>query len=284
VTALVFSIHNIGQLNDLLGVPLRFLPSGASTNAVTITINLDGGGTLGPTALKRVTTNLGLQALSNGELQSGVITEITYDGTEFVITSPIDMTPIGNSVEVRGSTAPAGTLIEDGSCYSQTQYAALFVAVSTTYNAGAPSACSGGQFAVPYSNGTMFLAKDNQGANTANRVTSAGSGCVGTTLANLCGGQNQALTPSQIPGINSTGPGLSATLTGNATSINQLGLNVGAGSTGTYVPSSTGGSSSPLPVTVSGTTASQGVSSVNTGGQAHPILNPLLIGLRAIKY
>jgi microcystin-dependent protein len=266
------SVHNIAALGDVLGTSLRFLPASTNTGPTTITINLDGGGTLGPVTVDRPTSNLGLQGTSGNDFIAGQIAEVMYDGTVFEIKHSIDMTPIGKTVEFRGTTAPAGSLVEDGSCYSQTTYVALFSVIGTTYNAGAPVGCSGGQFAVPYSNGTAFNAIDTQGAHTASRITSATCSTPGTVGA-LCGGQTQTLTLAQLPtGITGTTGAISPSV-------------VGWG--GTYLGVNSGGSGAFAFNTGSGSTTqytSFPFTSNNTSGTAHPILNTTLLGIRAIKY
>jgi hypothetical protein len=125
-TALTLNIHNVVALNDLLGVPVRFLPSGINpigTPPVTLVVNIDTGGTLPTTNIVRPTSNVGIQPLAGGELQTGQMAEVTYDGVNgFVITSPIDMTPVGHSIDLRQTSgvAPAGYVIEDGTCYTRT--------------------------------------------------------------------------------------------------------------------------------------------------------------------
>jgi hypothetical protein len=280
--AQTLNIHNVVALNDLLGVPIRFLPGNTNTNttpaALTLTINLDGGGTIGPVTVNRKTPNLGLQACSGAEFQSGILTEVTYDGTVFEINTPIDYTPVGKSIELRQSslTAPPGYLIEDGTCYSRTGYPALFSSVGTTYNAGAPSACSGSQFAAPFSNGTAFVALDNQGANTANKITNAGSGCTFTSVGAFCGNQNGNILQTHLPNI-----GLPVSDPGH-THVLQIFFNTESNGTGTNFGFFTNsGSSSPLTTN----TATTGIT-VRTGGSntPFPILQPIQGGLRAIKY
>jgi microcystin-dependent protein len=289
--ALAFTVHNVSSLNDLIGVPLKFIPASASTGPVTVTLNIDGGGSLGPVVLDRP-SSVGLAGLSNGELQSGLFAEITYDGTRFVITSSVDMTPIGHSVEFRGTVAPVGTLVEDGSCYSQTQYAALFAVIGTTYNSGAPVACTAGNFAVPDSRGSLFAATDNQGNNgSAGRFTNA-SGCSGTVFANRCGASSIQINAGNVPtiiGVNTNNPQYSVGVsgsTGNITTAIQDGS------------STTGGGVFPFNLfnqsTTSATVSASGVvtvgsstiafQSTNTSGSAFGVLNPMTLGLRAIKY
>lgn len=84
--ALTVSIHNVVALNDLLGVPIRLIANGVNTTSATLTINLDGGGSLTPTVIKKSGAGA-LVTLSGCELKTGQESTLIYDGTEFVITS-----------------------------------------------------------------------------------------------------------------------------------------------------------------------------------------------------
>jgi Phage Tail Collar Domain len=268
-------IHNVSALGDLLGVPIRFIAGNTNTNSATttITINLDSGGALGPVTVNRPTSNIGLQILSGGEFQSGVMTEIVYDGTVFEIRAPVDYTPVGHTMDLRQSslTAPLGYLLEDGSCYSRTTYAPLFSVIGTTYNAGAPSPCSGSQFAVPYSNGTVFVPLDNQGANTASRITNAISGCSATSVGVLCGNQASNILQTNLPNI-----ALPVTDPGHSHTAVRAG---GAALAGGSAPAVALNADSSTSTNTTGVT-------VRTGGSNTPlaVIQPLMIGLRAIKF
>jgi microcystin-dependent protein len=264
--AQTIAINNVLSLNDVLGVPLRYVPAADNTGPATIAIN-----GLTATAVRRP-SNIGLVALSGGELQAGVTMTVMYNGATIEIQGPVDMTPIGKSVEFRQSVTPRGTLIEDGSCVSRTTYAPLFSAIGTNYGA-----CDGTTtFGLPFSNGRSFVALDNQGAATANVVTSAGSGCTATAVG-VCGSQNATLTLTQLPtGITSSGAVVNAGgLNLPAVSGSILTVTVNSGSS-TVVPAS--------PNTWVNASLSASVTSNNTSGAAHPILNPISLGRRAIKY
>jgi microcystin-dependent protein len=173
------------------GIPISFLAGATNTGPTTINIS-----SIGAVAIQRQ-SSIGPTALSGGEITIGELVTVMYTGTVYLITSYVDTTPIGGTVQYRGSATPRGTLIEDGSCVSRTTYAPLFSVVGTTYGA-----CDGTTtFAVPDSRGTGFWALDNQGANgAANRVTTVGSGCNATTVG-LCGAQNVILTRPNLPNV-----------------------------------------------------------------------------------
>lgn len=86
--------------------------------------------------------------------------------------------PAGISLPYRGGTVPAGALLEYGQNVSRTTYAALFVAIGTTYGSGDGSTT----FTLPDSRGRVDVGKDNMGGSAANRITSGNSGITGTTL------------------------------------------------------------------------------------------------------
>jgi microcystin-dependent protein len=246
---------------NTIGVQFRFIPGFTNTGPATIAVS-----GLAPVAILRP-SSIGPVALSGQELWAGEPTSIEYNGSNYVLTSNSDITPIGKVVQFRGSTAPRGTLIEDGSCVSQTTYAPLFSVIGTSYGT-----CSAGLFALPDSRGSIFAALDTQGANgAANRLTNAGSGCTATSVAFRCGAQNQTLTASQIPTITASGSsGATAFLGGTSTA----GGLPGSGGSGVGVQSS-GAFLSAVSVTTT---------SNNTGGLAHPIVPPVLGGISAIKY
>jgi microcystin-dependent protein len=249
---LTVALSNAQSLSDLLGVPFRFIPAGDNTGPATIAVN-----GLTATAVRRQ-TSIGLQPLSSGELQGGVVTTVMYDGTYIEILSPTDPTPIGKTVQFRGSTAPRGTLIEDGSCVSQATYAALYSVIGTAYGSG----CGGGQFALPDSRGAVFAALDNQGSQgAASRLTSAGSGCAATGLTpTICGGQNVTLAANQIPSLTLNAIPNVLTYTGSV-------FDQGSGAS---IPSYNTGSITP--------------SYTNSSQQTVRTLQPTSLGLRAIKF
>lgn len=261
-----YSVHKTG-------VVLRFIPG--FTNTGPAQINING---LGLATLQRP-SSLGLVAFSGGEFFAGEPTCIMFNGSVYVLSCNADMTPIGKTIEFRGSSAPRGSLIEDGSCVSQTTYAALFSVIGTAYGS-----CSVGLFKLPFSNGTAFVANDNQGANgAANRITSGGSGCAATAVGTLCGSQNHQLTPAELPNI-TTPLSVSAGANGSAISTNAtLGLIQVSTGSGNIVPTVAVGQQFFSNSTLTGTGTSSNTSGSGLGN-AHATLPPILTGIRAIKY
>lgn len=251
------------------GVVLRFVPGGTNTGPMTINVSA-----LGAVSVSRP-SSIGVTGLSGGEVQSGELTCVVYNGSTYQLGCNVDMTPIGRTVEYRGSAVPRGALIEDGTAISRTTYASLFSVIGTTYGAGDGSTT----FNLPDSRGAMFAALDNQGANgAANRITNAGSGCTATAVG-LCGSQNQTFARNNLPNAN-----ISMTMVdpGHAHGINNAiqytGAAAGGGGTlaGVSLITSTGSN-------VTGVTAS-----FNLNGNVSQVpvttLPPVSLGRRAIKY
>lgn len=163
---------------------------------------------------------------------------------------------------------PAG-----GQCISTATYAAYWGALGSP----ASGACPGGQFAILDMRGRAPVGLDNIAGTPAGRLTNSGTGC-GTAMTSMgasCsnGLQSQTLSLAQIPaGITSAGAALAVS---GATTVNLLyngntAQNLQAGTNGF------GWSNSPTVGTaaLSGTTAAQSVTSNNTGGGAHPTIDP----------
>ena len=121
--AIVVSIPDVASLSDLLGVPVRFVPSSTNTGSMTVAV----GGTAA-TALKKTSSN-GVIPLTGGEITSGVLSVIIYDGTQFVLTTyaaPIAPLPIQTNttwfVSPSGSDTNNSCLVSSSPCQT-IQYA-----------------------------------------------------------------------------------------------------------------------------------------------------------------
>lgn len=280
-TTVTLALNNVSSLNDIVGVNISFNPAANSIGPVSIIVT-GSAGTAASTALQRP-SSLGLVALSLNELWAGETTSVKYNGSVFVLTSNVDMSPIGKAVEFRGSAAPRGALIEDGSCVSQTQYAALYSVISTTYGT-----CSGSNFKLPFSNGTAFVAFDAQGANgAANRITTAS--CAAPNSPTLCGTETKTLSLAQLPTgitVGNASQAFTAALPGyvpyGGPSSTAIVISNGTGLSYT-VPVNNGGGTWQYATSLSWSQSISATSN-NTSGSAHSVLNPVLPGIRAIKY
>ena len=233
-SAITMTIQSVRQLSDLLAVPIRFIPPNSSVAGGT-TINVTGsnGTQFGAVGVVRASGG-GLVVIAGGDLSNTVMAEVIYDGTYFELQNPAAGTDQVGTEEtfMAGTTVPAGFLIENGSCISQTTYSALYAYfVSNIWATQAGASCSAGNFALPLANGSTAVAYDQQGGVTAGKLTNAGSGCAATAVAVGCGSQNVTIARSGLPNT-------SITLSGSQTITNVISLNnpaqalVGGGSAG----------------------------------------------------
>lgn len=262
--AQTISIPNFNYATNMAGVKLTFTPGFTNTGPATLTINSSGA-----VALVRP-SSIGNVAFSGGELMAGEVTCAIFTGSVWQLACNVDMTPIGRTVEYRGSAVPRGTLVEDGSCVSQTTYAALFSVISTNYGS-----CSAGLFALPDSRGTSFVALDGQGTNgNAGRITTAS--CATPNAVGLCGHETSSITliTSNLPPYTPSGSILSGGVQG-------LGVPSGAG--GATVSTGTG-----IGIYTNSAFNNLSFSGTAQGGTSTPIVTPVLqpssFGRRAIKY
>jgi len=208
------------------GMSVRFLPAAVNTTAATININ-----GLGVKNIYRGTAPIGAF-----DLKAGHIYTLIYDGTQFQLFGPPNMTGIMGDTAL--DVAPAGAVLCSGRTIGNASSGAteranadteaLFYLLWTYYDntilplqdsSGNPvsrGSSAAADFAanrrlpLPDLRGRMTVGRDNMGGSAANRVTTAGSGIDGTTLGASGGAQSVTLTVAQIPSHNHGGT------TGNA--------------------------------------------------------------------
>ncbi len=119
----------------------------------------------------------------------------TLDSTalDWVLTS----TPIASMLDYSGldTKVPAGWLLCDGQELSETTYATLFDAISTTYNTGGEA---GGNFRVPDARGRVSAGKDDMGGASANRLTDQTGGLNGDTLGDTGGEEVHTILEAEL--------------------------------------------------------------------------------------
>jgi microcystin-dependent protein len=267
----VTSYEVFDTLAHLSGQMIAFTPH--TTNAATVTLNVDS---LGPKPL-RTSPNTELLA---GVLIQGTPYVATYNNSDgaFYLQgfygNPYNIPLGGGGVPFFLPTAPNSSFVFPfGQAISRATYAALFAAMGTTYGSGDGSTT----FNIPDLRGRVPAGKDDMGGSTASRITNSGSGIVGTTLGAVGGGESQTLTLGQLPGgITSANAVQSITVPFNhmpiANDFGTIGVNGGGANT---IPASNSGA-----IAFSGfLTGSNSITvmSNNTGGGAHPIVQPTIV-------
>lgn len=161
-----------------------------STNTNTLT------STLAVSGLATKTIQRGGAILGAGDIISGQIYVVEYDGTNFQLLTPVNTTPAGVIQMYVGATAPTGWLLCDGTSYLNATYPSLFAVISTTYGSA---------------DGTHFNVPDMRGRVPVGVGTGTGGGAAGTGLptggsaltavvrAGWKGEETHTLTTTEIP-------------------------------------------------------------------------------------
>lgn len=112
---------------NLVGLPITFLAGFTNTGAATLNIN-----GLGAVAIKKGGMGYSITDLTNGDIMSGQMVTVVYDGTYFQLIGGVG-TPIGTILPFPIGTVPDGYLECDGSSLLRSSYASLFGLIGTTY-------------------------------------------------------------------------------------------------------------------------------------------------------
>lgn len=254
----------------VVGKKVTFIAGFSNTDAMTLNVN----GTGAKNVFRR--TQLGASLTVGGEIVSAQQVEVTYDGTEYQLTSTPPVL-VGEVRDYAGPLpAPAGWLAPDGSAVSRSTYVLLFTVIGTNFGVGDGSTT----FNLPDLRGRAPFAPDNMGtpAGAANRLTNAGSSCT-ATLGTGCGAENRTVAQANLPNVTLTttitDPGHTHTSPNtNVINNNAGGLTIGAGNPYGVVA-----------VTVnSATTGITASTSLGGSGTALATTPPLQIVNKIIKY
>lgn len=120
--------------------------------------------------------------------------------------------PSGSISPFAGATEPDGWLFMYGQAVSRVNYAALFLAIGTTYGAGDGSTT----FNLPDARGRVLFGKDNMGGTPANRATTGGSGLNGAALGAAGGSEAVTLNTTTMPSHDHVLPASTGINTGNS--------------------------------------------------------------------
>lgn len=233
------------------------------TNGGACTLNVDG---LGAKPLRSAS---GIELPAGTLIQNTPYTAVYNNASgEFFLHgfygNPYNI-PLAGGMDFWGTTVPNSAFaFPIGQAISRTTYAALFAIMGTTYGVGDGSTT----FNLPDKTGRVSAMKEATGT----RLTTAVGGVDGGTMGSAAGGQSQTLTLAQLPtGI--TSRNASQSITVNATSSNQI----WQGATGSGI----GAGANPTVALIGGLTSAGNndisVTSNNTSGTAHPIVQPTII-------
>lgn len=266
-TAYTLSSYEVfDTLAHLNGQMIAFTPHIA--NGATVTLNVDSLGA------KPLRTAPGVE-LPASTLIAGTPYVATYNNSDAVwylhgfYGNPYNI-PLGAGIDYWGVTAPNSSFVfPTGQAISRTAYATLFALFGTTYGGGDGLTT----FNLPDKTGRVSAMKET----SATRLTSAVGGVDGGILGAVGGTQAQTLTLAQLPtGITSANASQAISVTSTQTGI----------PSGTSATSAQGGVSNPVPyftgAGITGQITSTGnnsisVTSNNTSGNAHPIVQPTII-------
>lgn len=229
-----------------VGMRVRFIVGNTNTGASTV--NVAG---LGVKNIKARDTSSDPSA---GDLTTGRIIDLTYDGTNFVVSAGVaysaDVIPTGSIFTYAGTSAPSGFLLTYGQAVSRATYADLFSLLGTSYGSGDGSTT----FNLPDYRGRALIGLDNLGGASANRITDANADSLNNT-----GGGSETVVPTGTVGTSGATSLSTAQMPAHTHSIT---VNTGAG--GGNVPEEGGGGSN----VSGGNTGSNGSGSshTHTGG------------------
>jgi len=205
---------------------VRIKANHSNTGAATVNVNALGSKNI---------VDLEGNALSGGEILSGGIYDLVYDGTNFILLGSLiynsgnasngqiltadglgratwetaGSVPSGIVSPYAGATAPSGWLL----CYGQTigntgsgadledaGYETLFDIVKSAYgNSGSEIFANGDIVNLPDLRGRVIAGQDGMGGFSANRLTNQSGGLNGDTLGATGGSETHALTVSEMP-------------------------------------------------------------------------------------
>ncbi len=167
--SLIFSLQGAltANINYQLpaGVGGQWVVYNGSTGAYTITFSSAGGG-------------------ASYVIPQGTRTLIVSDGTNVLLSSNINNTPIGSLTAFAGSTPPSQWYLCYGQAVSRTVYATLFAVLGTAWGVGDGSTT----FNLPDMRGRTVAGLDNMGGTNAARLSTAIP--TSTTLGAVGGDQN----------------------------------------------------------------------------------------------
>lgn len=191
--AIIVTATNPSDFSLTIGKTLRIIAPFSNTGTTTANILA-----LGSKTIKRSTANLGVINLAGGEIVSGGVYDLLYNGTDLLLLNPSVQDMPGTVVAYYGTTEPNGYVFAFGQAISRSTFSGLFSAISTSCGVGDGVTT----FNVCDLRGRVQAGKDNMGGVAASRLTTS-SGLTGSQLGAAAGDQ---LAQQHNHGINITDP------------------------------------------------------------------------------
>ncbi len=158
----------LGLAEHIIGMPISFIVGTTNTSASTFN---QGAGAV---AIKKKSD----QALEPGELRSGQLAILVYDGTNYQLTTVSAGEPIGAEKMWPTETPPIGWFEEDGASLVRATYPALFAIIGTMYGA-----VDGTHFNLPDSRGRIVRVWAHGQALDPDRAARTAPPTSGATIA-----------------------------------------------------------------------------------------------------
>ena len=267
----ITSNQSFASVSAMDNAIIAFIPNATSGAAPTLAVD-------GLTAKKiRMVTGVDLP---DGVLIAGTPYVVTYENGvgEFLLHNFAGnpwLIPLGACVPFFGATSPNSSLVLPyGQAINRTTYSTLFTMFSTTYGVGDGSTT----FNIPDLRGRVVAGKDDMGGSDSGRLSStyfgASSGQSGATLGHTGGAESHTLTAAQAPAnMAGTGTGAGSGSIGASNFALFSGTNALA-SGGNTINNVVDAGTNALSITVTSLTVNVNAS----GGSAHPIVQPTIIG------
>ncbi len=166
----------------------RFTFKSTNTNTLTSTLNVN---TVGTKTIQRNGSNLGA-----GDIISGQIYEVEYDGTNFQLLTPVNSTPSGVIQMYAAASAPTGWLLCDGTSYLRATYPVLFAVIGSTFGSA-----DGTHFNVPDMRGRIAIGTGTGtgGGASGTGLPTGGSALTAVSLAGWKGEETHTLITAEMP-------------------------------------------------------------------------------------
>lgn len=181
------TLLNVGALADVLGVPVTYIAPATNTGPTTFNLS-----SLGAVTVSRVVP-AGITGLAGGEIISGQLVTVVYDGTRFQLQNSALPAIPGTIIDYGGSSCPTGTFAANSQTVSATTYPALFSVLGTIWGT------SGGNVVTPDLRNRTTYGQDLNVGGLSNRITVAAGNFDGTVVGAAGAVQNWTLLATQIP-------------------------------------------------------------------------------------